>query len=273
VILLVDGEERPGPAIDARALAVDADALVESIRTTSDDTVSCPPPSHAHTHIGFVHPETTLSRRSAQAAVARTRGFTTEFDHEIRRTRRELATMELPTADVSAAMEAVAAASADVDSRRDEVARLGGIVAATDGPNAEADSSADTVGDAQAKLRTEAAALAEAETALQTAREELALERDRQRAANDARERRLRLQDRLENLRRDARRTLAVDEAARTERALDAIPDWPEASADARYALALARNAHCRAPVVVTDDPFRTAVQARACLAAPVILV
>lgn len=272
MILRLDGEERTGAAIDARALDVEPSTLVESIRSPNDDTVCCPPPTPAHTHVGFIHPNSTLPRRSALAAVARTRGATAAVDAEIRRVEHELATVEPPTADVPAAIEAVATARADVDSRRDQVARLGGIAAASDETDAEADAPAETRSDVKAELRTAAAELAEVETALQVAREKLSRERDRQRAANDARERRLRLQDRLENLGRDARRELAVDEAARAERALEAVPDWPDATADSRFALSLARNATCRAPIVVASGPFRTASQARACLAAPVIL-
>lgn len=130
----------------------------------------------------------------------------------------------------------------------------------------------DAVAAAQADLRTAAAELAEAETTRQAARQELARERDRQRTANDARERRLRLRDRLENRRRDARGALADRVASQLARARDAIPAWDDADADAEFALAVARVAAVRAPVIVVDGPFRTAVQARACLDGPVVL-
>ena len=264
--LRLDDVERTGPAIDARSLDIDARRLLAAIETSDASIVSCPRPGPVFEHVGCVGPTTTITRRSAIAAAARSRGRTSSVDDEIRDCRDALAAIDVPTADVPSALAAVADAGDAVDSLRDHVARLGGVVAASDTDPAR-------VASAQASLREAAAELAAAETAHHAARQELARERDRQRAANDARERRLAIEDRLANLRRTARRELAGRDGARIRRALDAVPDWPRAGEDARLALAIARTAAVRAPVVVDAGPFRTPGQARACLAAPVVLV
>lgn len=258
--------ERTGPAIDARALDSDAQRLLAEIRNPHSDVVTCPAPKPVFEHVDHVEPTTRVSRRTAVAAAARSRGQESSLDDEIRECNRELATFDVPAADVPAAVEAVADAAADVDSLRDRVARLGGVVAASD-------TDPEGVAAAQSSLRDAAAELAAAETTHHAARQELARVRDRQRAANDARERRLTIEDRLANLQRAARRELVERNVDRTRRALDAIPAWPGATDDARLALAVARNAAVRAPIVVEDGPFRTPGQARACLAAPVVLI
>ncbi len=265
MILRTETVERTGPAIDARDLAIDPETILAAIADHDDDLVSCPTPGPVHRHVRRIDPSTTITRETTVlAAAARSRGETTEFDDQIDAVSAEISAIDLPTADVPAAVRAVNDAEREVDAHRDRVARLGGIVAARDEP--------DAVSDAQSELRTAAAELAAAETDHHAARQELARERDRQRAANDARERRLRLQDRLENLRRDARQELADREGGRIDRALDAIPRWPDAIPDSRLALAVVRTASIRSPVVIVDGPFRTSVHARACLAAPVIL-
>lgn len=258
--------ERTGPAIDARALDIDPHDLLAAIWNPNSAVVSCPKPPPVYEHVGHIEPTTTVSRRTAIAAAARSHGQGSSFDDEIQDCRRELAAIDVPAADVPAAIEALADAAEDVDSLRDSVARLGGVVAASD-IDAEQDAAA------QSSLQDAAAELAAAETTHHAARQELSRERNRQRAANDARERRLALEDRLANLQRAARRELAERNADRVRRALDAAPDWPDAGGDVRLALAVARTAAVRAPIVVEDGPFRTPGQARACLAAPVVLV
>lgn len=264
--LRLDDVERAGPAIDARDLDVESRRLYAEIWNPDSSIITCPTPRRLFEHVGRIEPTTTIPRRTAIAAAARSRGQASSFDEEIRNCRRELATIDVPSADVPAALETLADAGETVDSLRDRVARLGGVVAASD-------TDPERVEAAQSSLRDAAAELAAAETAHHAARQELARERDRQRAANDARERRLALEDRLENRGRAARRELADREATRIRRALDAVPDWDGASDDARLALAIARTAAVRAPVVVESGPFRTPGQARACLAAPVVLV
>lgn len=258
--------ERTGPAIDARALDIHPTDLLAEIRNPNSNVVSCPHPHPVFEHVGHIEPTTTVTRRTAIAAAARSHGQASSIDDEIQDCRRKLATIDVPSADVPAAVDAVADAAEDVDSLRDQVARLGGIVAGSDTDTERSEA-------AQSSLRDAAAELAAAETAHHAARQELMRERGRQRAANDARERRLALTDRLANLRRAARRELAERNTEGIRRALDAVPDWPDAGEDARLALAIARTAAVRAPVVVEGGPFRMPGQARACLAAPVVLV
>lgn len=255
---------RHGPAIDARTLDVTPERLRDAIESPTDDLVSCPPPAPVHAHVGLLAPTTTCRRRTALAAAARSRGLTSDRDADRRDVREELAAIEVPAADVPGAVARLAEAAAEVDALRDRVARLGGIVAAREG-------SAD-VESARADLRSAAADLAAAETTREAAHQTLERERTRQRAANDARERRLHLRDRLENHRREARRDLAARIAPALERAHDSLPRGSTADETAGFALAVARIAALRAPVIVVDGPFRTAMQARACLDAPVVL-
>lgn len=268
--LRVGGVVRTGPAIDARDLDVAPRTLLAAIRSpgTVDDTraieVTAPSPGPIHGHVGLLSPGTTIPRRTTLAAAARSRGVSSTVDPEMRKVRNALDELEVPPSDVPGALAAVTASGETVDALRDRVARLGGVVAAT--------GDAEEVAAARADLRTAAAELAEAETSHHAARQRLDRERVRQRAANDARERRLRMEDRLANLERRARRELADRERPRLERALAALPDWPKGDRDAAAALAVARIADLRAPVVLVGGPFRTAGQARAALAAPVFL-
>lgn len=256
--------ERRGAAIDARILELSADEILHEIHDPTSDIVACPRPGPVHEGIGVIAPETTVTRRRVLATVARSRGMTSSQDEEIRRIEESLAAIDPPMADIPGALDAVADARRDVDGLRDRVARLGGRVAAEPDPESESD--------AQAELRATAGRLAEAETAHHAATQELARERDRQREANDARERRLRLQDRLENRRRDAHEELASGESERVRRAQEGLPEWPGATDDARLALAAVRVGQIQAPVVISGGPFRTPMQARAALAAPVVL-
>lgn len=256
---------RTGPAVDARDRSLDADSVLAAIRDPDDPLVSCPPPGPLHDHVGHLHPGLSLARGPATACAARALGLETSHDEELERLRDAIAAVTVPDADVPDAVATVADAEDSVDELRDRVARLGGIVTASQDPDRRAETRSD--------LRAAAAALADAETTVAAAREALARERERQRAANDARERRLRLEDRLGNRQRTARRELADALTERLARARTAVPNWRGAGADAILGLALARLAPLRAPVVVEDGPFRTAVQARGCLAAPVVLV
>ena len=122
--------------------------------------------------------------------------------------------------------------------------------------------------------------LAAAETEHHAAREALERARQKAREARDTRDRRLALEDRLANLRRDTRRALAERWSGRFERAADSLPLPANPSPPSEFggpewagACAAARLAAPGAPLVVGDDLFSHPTRASAALDAPVVLV
>lgn len=118
--------------------------------------------------------------------------------------------------------------------------------------------------------------LSEVETEHAAAEQTLARARERAREAWDVRERRLTLEDRLANQRREARAHLA---AAVTEAFTAAVAAAPGDAADAgaacplTRALAAVRVADLDAPVVLVDPPFPDVATAANWLDAPVAQV
>lgn len=267
--------DRRGRAVDLRAAPVDAGEAAAAVRDPGDDRVRCRPPGSVHEHVGVLHRGVGVPVRAALAAAARSRGATTEYDGDLRAVEAELADVSPPTVDLAAARERVAETAEDVERLRERVARVSGRVEARRGAAGDADADA-----AEAELADATRELAAAETDHHAAREALERARERARAARDARERRLALEDRLANLRRDARRALAERWADRFERAVAGLPfaatpagpgafEGPEWVAGA----AVARLAAPGAPLVVGPGLFADATVAAAALDAPVLLV
>lgn len=262
--------ERSGRAVDLAA-AVDPARVVAAVRT-GDGAVECPEPGPAHDHVGLVEPGMTLRRRAALAAAARSRGLEAPQRDELARVREELATLDPPDVALAAARERAAEAGDERARLRERVAALRGRVQALRDAGAET-----ATAEAEAELAETAAALAEVETERAAAEQALERARDRARDARDARERRLRLEDREANLERAARAWLADE----VRPAVDAVvPDTPgasaEAFADARpvtATLAVARVADLAAPVVLACHRFASASGAADWLDAPVIRV
>jgi len=150
------------------------------------------------------------------------------------------------------------------------VARLQGRVRAL----READADA---AEAAAELRAAARDLAEAETDQVAAEQALSSARATAREAFDARDRRLRLEDRIANLERDARAELARSIRPAVERAVAAVPgseaDGLADASELAAALAIARVAALDAPVVVACDRFADASRAADWLDARVLRV
>ena len=266
-----DGVERRGAAIDLLAEPVSAEELVAAVRDPGDDRVVCSPPQTVHERVGLLHSGVRVRPVTAVADAARTRRASTEYDEELRAVEAELAAVEVPDVDLEAARERVAAAAADVDRLDESVARTSGRVEAK--REGDADPS-----DAEADLQKATRKLAEAETDYHAARETLATARERAQDARDARQRRLELQDRRENLRRAARRALADDYANSFRCAVRALPVAAEpvhprefSGSDWAAACAVARIARPCAPLVVSSG-FEDATRARAALVAPVLL-
>lgn len=274
------GDVRENRVVDLRAADVAPAQVAAAVRDPDDDRVRCPEPGPAHRHVGCIAPDVSLERRVALAAVARSRGETAPQDDELAAVREELASLSADGTDLTAAREQVADAAGERERRRERVATLRGRL------QARREAGLDTR-DAEAALAEAAREFSEAATEHAAAEQALDRARERARAAYDARERRLRLQDRRDNLRREARSHLveAVRPAVR-----DALSDLPGATAapddatdpddaidsddatDPAVALAAARVAALDAPAVVAWGPF-TPREAADWLDAPVVVL
>lgn len=272
----VNGIVRTGEAVDLCTVDVDPESLVRAIRGQSSPAgvgIHCPEPGPLHERVGFVPREPTVRVRATLAAVARERGMTTPQDEELTRVRRELAEIEAPELELAGAREELAAVDEDeLAMLREEVAASRGAVQA----RMELDAAVEPAREA---LSEAAAELAAAQTERLAAEQRLGLARERAREGRDVRERRLRLQDREGNLERAARTHLAGQLRAEFVDAVEAVPGAGRVPAepasfegeDLTTALALARMADLRAPVVLACNRFPNAHRAAAVLDAPVI--
>lgn len=215
-----------------------------------------------HDHVGVVAPGTSLDRREALVAAARSRGFATSVDEELRDARERLADLGEPVPSLAAARRRVAEAEADIDETRERVATLRGRLRATDN------------GEVEEAYRAAVRELTEAETERAAAAEALADARRRAREARDEREERLRLEDRVANLERQAREELIEAVRPAVDEAVGAAPGSGassyEAAAPVTAALALIRVGRVRTPVVLACRRFESGKDAEAWLSAPV---
>ena len=286
VVVETADERLAGRAVDLRERAgsgnrVDPSAVVAAVRRGNEGesdgagedgiVVDCPTPGAVHEHVGVVAPGIGLRTRTALAAAARSRGLSAPQDEKLASVRSALADVEVPAVDTKAARERLAGTESAVASARERVAELRGRVEA-----------AREAGRNTAALRDELAAaardLSERETERAAAREALDRAERQAREARDARERRRRLEDRAANLERDARAHLV--DAVRDEyaSAVSGVPGSNPAGEGDPFdadpvsaALAVARVATLRAPVVLTVDLFEGPRAAADWLDAPVI--
>jgi hypothetical protein len=275
--LRADGTVRTGRAVDCTDLDVEPRQVLAAARGDGDPgvAVDCPDPGPVHEHVGLVTSGTTLRVRTALAAVGRQRGLVAPQDEEIAATRAELAERDPPEPDVAAARERLAAVDeAELAELREDVAARRGAVQAHLELNADVEPAREALSEA-------AAAHAEAQTDRVAAEQTLARARQRARQARAARRERLRLQDRLGNLRRAARKHLAGELREAFAAAVDAVPGEGHVPGrpssfegeDLTAALAVARLADLRTPVVLACDRFPSAAAASRCLDAPVVRV
>ncbi len=220
-------------------------------------------------HVAVVAPGLSLDRRAALAAAARSRGHTTRVDGELRAARDRLAELDEPVPSPSEARRTVADTEADLAAQRERVATLRGRLESSDGGDGDADAEARTA------YREAVRTLSELETDHQAALERLTAARERARDARDARERRLRLQDRIGNLERTAREELVAAVRPDADAAVTATPgataeSYSEAGA-VTAALALVRVGVVRPPVVLACRRFPDAPTAEAWLETPVL--
>jgi hypothetical protein len=268
------GEPARGQLIDLRESPVDAGTVLAAIRDPSDDRVCAAPPTVLHDRVGFIHERVTIALGPALATAMRTRRTPTPFDRELATAERTRTEIEVPEVDLETPRSAVAAATVDTDALRERVARLGGRVRAlreTNDPGLDA---------ATADLEAAVSELAEAETEQVAAEQRLGRARQQAREARDHRERRLRLDDRIANLRREARAHLVATGWPAFHSAVSSMPvsvDVGEKSEawtgpDWVAALGIGIVADLRAPIVVTGDG-PTAVAGPELLGVPVIRV
>lgn len=271
-----DGGVRSGRAVDCRSLDVDPTSLARAIRGESSPiTVACPEPTPVHEYVGVVRAGTSVPLRAALAVVARQRGLSAPQDDDIAAVEADLAALDPPSVDLSAPRERLAeAADADADRLREKVAAHRGAVQARRELDADEAPARERLEDAAARLSEVETGRAAAEQAFERARADA-------RRARDVRERCLRLQDRAGNLRRAAREHLAAELRADFVDALDAVPGEGRVSGrpasfegdTVTAALAVARLADLRAPVVLATERFETPGAAARRLDSPVVLV
>jgi hypothetical protein len=215
-----------------------------------------------HSHVGVVAPGVSLNRRRVLVAAARSRGITTSVDDELDSVRRRLAEVDTSMPSLVDTRRRVAETETDLEEKRERVATLRGRLQAADDES--------TAAEYRAAVRE----LSEVETRHLAAREALRNVRKRARGVRDKREQRLRLQDRAENLRREARTELIESVRPAIGKAISSVPGSDAESfgtADpVTAALAAIRVGTVHVPVVLACRRFPDAASAVAWLDAPV---
>ena len=268
-----DGVERRGRAIDLRETVVGAAAADRAVRKGT--WVTAPDPGPVHDCVSPVETGLSLSVRAALADAARTRGAAAPQDETLAGVRTELVALDPPAVGCAEARRRVAEAGDREAALAERVSELRGRLKAHEeaGNGTEAD-------DARSERKEAVEHLAEVRTERIAAEQALSQARERAREARDARARRLRLEDRAKNLRRDARDHLAASVRDAFAAAVDAVPGSGEVDEEGRFAgdpvtaaLAVVRVADLDAPVVLACDRFESPAAAADRLAAPVLRV
>lgn len=273
MIVVVDGERREGRALE---LDGDPETLARAVADDSDDdrpTVRAPRPGPVVRRVSPVTPETSVAVGPALAAAARSRGLEAPQDEAIAEVRAELRALDPPEVDDEPARRRVATAGDRERRLHERVAELRGRLAAHRERDEEPPAAL------RERLQEAVAELTEVRTDRIAAEEALSRAQRRARRARDERERRLRLQDRRDNLRRAAREHLVERLREPFRDALRAVPgpasppDPRAVEDDVAAALAVLRVADVEAPAVVACGRFESATAAADALSAPVIRV
>ena len=269
--VVVEGAAFAGEAIDLRDRELRVDAVVDAIVDEHPAvSVDCPPPSCFWVELGVPSDDTAPLDRVV--AAARSRGHRAPAERALATAQRDLRELTVEDVDTAATRKRLAEAGSEVERLREEVAAARGRLRSRQELDADTD-------DAEAALADATRRLSEAETERVAAEQAHDAAQRRAREARAARERRLRLQDRVANRRREVRRDLATAVREPFAAAVDALPGSATLSLDplgvegdaVTAALAAARVADLRAPVVDATDRFGSASAAAAALGAPVI--
>ncbi|QCJ47039.1 hypothetical protein [Haloprofundus sp. MHR1] len=276
VTVRVGARTYSGRAIDLRTENVAPTAVYEA--TTGDTNgrvvVESPEPGEGYETLWCIREEPTSSVVRSLEAAARSRGQTAPEDDERASVEATLAELDVPTVETTAARRRVASVGADEERLREHVAELRGRLQARREAGESVDGVRQTLSEAAGRLTEVETERIAAEQALERAEREAA-------AARDARERRLRLEDRAANLARAARRHLAggvYDEFASALRSLPGEAEPGAAPTEFRgdpvvARLAAVRVADLDAPVVLCADRFDDADAAAAALDTRVVRV
>jgi hypothetical protein len=213
-------------------------------------------------HVAVIAPGLSLRRRAALVATARSLDVGASVDSEIDAIRSELRDAPEPVPPRREARRRVAETRSELEAKRERVATARGRMQAGNDD------------DGGSEYRAAIQALSEAETEHAAAREALATARERAQAARDERDQRLRLEDRLGNLQRQARRELVAAIRPAVDAAVSALParepDDFEDACGVSAALALVRVARIERPVVLACRRFPDRDTAERWLRAPV---
>lgn len=267
------GEERlTGMAVDLSDTAFATETLGRAVRGDGCEPISvdCPDPSRWWDTLAIPTDDTPPIDRLV--AAARTRGVRVPEERTLAAAERELASLATERVDPAETRRRLAAAGENVEELREKVATARGRL------QARRDMGADTEA-AEAALADAAEQLSEAETERLAAEQAHEAAERQARRARSVRERRLQLQDRVANRRRDVRRALVTAAAGAFEDAVTAIPgeatlstDPLEVEGDTRTAaLAAVRLADLQAPVVDATGRFDSAEAAAEVLDVPVV--
>ncbi|ELZ70111.1 hypothetical protein [Haloferax volcanii] len=302
---LPDGTAVEGRAIDlaSDSVAVDADEVVAAVRADGGADapgavrIDCSSPGPGHDRLGRVPvSDPAPSRGWLLAAVGRSRGRRAPVADDLDRLEAKLAEhrdraagesnaddperVDTSAAALRQARHRVAAAGEDESRLRERVATLRGRV------NAHRDAGDDEATAAARQELVEAATeLSEVETERVAAEQRLSALEQASRAERDRRDARLKLEDAVENRRRDARAYFAGELGAEFEAALRDLASLPAASAavgsppaptdlesnPVARSLAAVRLADLSAPVVLSCGRFSDAEAAADWLGAPVV--
>lgn len=262
-----------GRAVDLGETSVEGETVASAIRDeTTALTVDCPAPSRWWPTLA--RPDDWTDPLDRLVAAARSRGHHPPEERALAAVQRDLRDCSVEQVDTAATRRRLADAGTEVERLREEVAAARGRL------QSRRELGVGTA-DAEAALEDASRRLSEAETERVAARQAHDAAQRRAREARAARDRRLRLQDREANRRRDLRRALAVAVSDAFAPAVDAVPGAATLSTDplridgdaVTAALAAARIADLRAPVVDATGRFESADAAAAALAGPVIRV
>lgn len=287
MVVTIGGVSLRGRAIDLRGAGVSSERLVAAVYRASVPGVAslcpptvqvdCEPAGPVHEHLGSIPPRgTSFDLYDALVAAARSNGIVPPSVGLLERTRAELAAVShgLECVDRVSAKRRVADAGARERRLDERVATLRGRLEAL------REVGADTTA-VEADLADAVGALTEVETERIAAEQRLEQVERAARTARGRRQRRLRLADRVANLRRRARHELVTAVFDEFVDALAALPGDGEVGSDvASYegdrttaALAVARIARVDAPLVLSAERFGSPAEAATRLDAPVIRV
>jgi len=280
MICRIGAVARSGPAITIEQ-SIDANRLIEAITGESGDVarsmiddgshslaVDCESPTAVYEYIGHVRPEMGIRTRTALAAAGRSRGLDTPYDDDISRIEEELAAVSVGERQLETHRQERAEKRDELERLREEVATIRGRLAARREHGLGTDNLED-------ELRARIQELSEAETTATAAVQNHERARQQARINRNQRERRFRLEDRLANRRRDARRWLVEELEAEFAAAVRELSDEqitdPFDCQPVVETLAIARIASYSAPLVLETDRFDSAATARDWLGGPVV--